>query len=495
MLNGEQAARRPWTVPALGLSWPLVVASAVFLLLLGRPQLLNDGDIYWHVVMGQWILQHLAIPLQDVYSHTLFGSRWTAHEWLSEVLFAFAFDKAGWTGVVMLAAFASALAFAAATRFFLRHLQPIYALALSVLSASLLAPHLVARPHALIAPVIVVWCVALVRARENGQAPPVLLALLMVVWGNLHGSFIVGLGLAGALALEAVLDCATTEARRRAAQGWGLFLLSALAASLSTPFGVQGLLFAIRVDQMAVALGNIGEWRSPDFQKLQPLELWLMVGGAVILARGIRLPAVRIGLVLGMLHLALKHARHADLLALAGPVLLAGPFAAQWDRVSRSAAEGHGLDRWFNSLVPPARSVTVGFVLAVLFLAGLRQMQADTLHPADAVTPQAALHAAREAGLEGPVLNAYEFGGYLIFSGVSPFIDGRTDLYGDEFVRLYLGAVNSTRPGSLQHLLKRYDIGWTLLPPQLPAVSLLDHLPGWRRVYEDATAVVHARNR
>ena len=494
MLNGEQAATSPWVSPSLGLSWPLIVASVVFLLLLGRPELLNDPDIYWHVVMGQWILQHAAIPAQDVYSHTFLGGRWTAHEWLSEVLFAIAF-KAGWTGVVILAVSATALAFAVTTRFLLRHLQPIYALAFCVLSASLLSPHLLARPHALIAPVIAVWCVELVRARENGQAPPALLALLMTLWANLHGSFIIGLVLAGALALEALVDAPTAEARRRAGQGWALFFVCALVASLGTPFGVQGLLFAVRVDQMAVALANIGEWRSPDFQKFQPLELWLLVGGAVVLARGIRLPAVRIALLLGMLHLALKHARHADLLALAGPVLLAGPFAAQWARVSRSASEGQGLDRWFNGLVPPARPVTVALVLALLVFGGVRHIQADALRPADAVTPQAALHAAREAGLQGPVLNAYEFGGYLIFSGVSPFIDGRTDLYGDEFVRRYLAAVNATQPGLLEHLLKRYEIGWTLLAPQTPAVSLLDHLPGWRRVYQDPVAVIHARVR
>ena len=36
-----------------------------------------------------------------------------------------------------------------------------------------------------------------------------------------------------------------------------------------------------------------------------------------------------------------------------------------------------------------------------------------------------------------PVLNEYNFGGFLIFNGVRPFIDGRADMYGDKFLEDY----------------------------------------------------------
>ena len=49
----------------------------------------------------------------------------------------------------------------------------------------------------------------------------------------------------------------------------------------------------------------------------------------------------------------------------------------------------------------------------------------------------AALAAARDAHVEGPVLNDFSFGGYLMFSGVQPFIDGRAELYGDAFLHEY----------------------------------------------------------
>jgi hypothetical protein len=46
----------------------------------------------------------------------------------------------------------------------------------------------------------------------------------------------------------------------------------------------------------------------------------------------------------------------------------------------------------------------------------------------------------------------------------------------------------------LPQLLADYHIDWTLLQPSDPALLLLDQLPGWRRIYTDAVAVVHVRD-
>jgi hypothetical protein len=111
----------------------------------------------------------------------------------------------------------------------------------------------------------------------------------------------------------------------------------------------------------------------------------------------------------------------------------------------------------------------------------------------DAPVPAAALAAVAAAKVSGPVLNDYGFGGYLIFSGIPPFIDGRAELYGDEFFRRYVEAM-LLQSNELPQLLDRYAIAWTLIAPERPAAILLDHLPGWRRLYADDVAVVHVRS-
>jgi hypothetical protein len=71
--------------------------------------------------------------------------------------------------------------------------------------------------------------------------------------------------------------------------------------------------------------------------------------------------------------------------------------------------------------------------------------------------------------------------------GIPTFIDGRADMYGADFFR------RQRDIAELPSLLAHYDVAWTLHEPQNPDVVLLDHLPGWRRVYADALAVVHVR--
>jgi len=110
----------------------------------------------------------------------------------------------------------------------------------------------------------------------------------------------------------------------------------------------------------------------------------------------------------------------------------------------------------------------------------------------DPVTPSSALAAAVRLGLEGPVFNSEGFGGYLTFRGIPTFIDGRAELFGNAFLAGYLKAEQGDEP-TLSELLDRYGVTWTLLKPQQGAVSRLDALPGWRRVYTDAEAVIHTR--
>jgi hypothetical protein len=91
-----------------------------------------------------------------------------------------------------------------------------------------------------------------------------------------------------------------------------------------------------------------------------------------------------------------------------------------------------------------------------------------------------------------PVFNDYAFGGLLMLEGIKPFIDGRSELYGDDFVGSYVEMMHPDR-ASLEQAFRRYEITWTILIPASPAVAVLDMLPGWRRVYVDRFAVVYVR--
>ena len=89
------------------------------------------------------------------------------------------------------------------------------------------------------------------------------------------------------------------------------------------------------------------------------------------------------------------------------------------------------------------------------------------------------------------VFNDYDFGGYLIANGVAPFIDGRTELYGEKFFVDHNNASGLMQPENLFRLLDQYQIEATLMRTQSAATKLLDHMDGWQKIYSDDIATIH----
>jgi len=138
-----------------------------------------------------------------------------------------------------------------------------------------------------------------------------------------------------------------------------------------------------------------------------------------------------------------------------------------------------------------ARVALAGSLAAALAL-GVLRLAEPIVRGDGRVAPISAL-AAVPAGLRAmPVLNGYGFGGYLIWSGVRPFVDGRADMYGGAMLGLYR-KLDAGDPATVENTLSRYRIAWTIFPPDSQTVATLDREPGWRRLYADKVAVVHVR--
>lgn len=457
---------------------PALAALLIYAVVAFAPQVLNDADTYWHLAAGQWMVDHRQILRTDVFSYTHAGKSWHAHEWLAEVIMALAYRAAGWSGLVLLYGLAAATAVALVTRRLARHLPPFSLAVALTLAFSCMAPGLLARPHLLALPLVVTWMDGLLAAREADRAPPLLLASLMALWANMHGGHVFGLGLIAPFALEALIEA---EPSRRAAvfRAWAAFGLASLAAALATPFGIAGLVYPLQLVGLNF-LPEIAEWRPQDFSKIGPFEIALMASLFVMLQRGVRIPAVRLALLLVLFHMALHQSRHQFLLGPLAAMLLADPLgrALAPDLPAPSSTR--------------ARSWITGCVVLALALAGVR-LSAPTVRIDGPRSPIAALRQVPPDLRAQPVFNAYGFGGYLIFAGVRPFIDGRSDMYGEAFSSAFFRAA---RPDAevLDKLLTRWGVSWTMLTPQDPTTRIMDRRPGWRRLYSDRYAVIHVRD-
>jgi len=213
------------------------------------------------------------------------------------------------------------------------------------------------------------------------------------------------------------------------------------------------------------------------FSHVGPMELALLTLLGLTLTRPFAMPPIRAALLIALVAMALHHSRHQVLLAILAPMLLAGPIAAAIG-ARRIGEEGRSL----------ARLALAATVAAALAISGARLMA-----PIDRVDGPGAPISALKAVPPQLALNEYSFGGYLIWSHVRPFIDGRADMYGGAMLGLYR-KLNAGDRDAMEDTLKRYDIAWTILAPDSRIVAILDHEPGWRRLYADTIAVVHVRD-
>lgn len=447
--------------------------------------LLRDSDTYWQTRVGQWILEHGAMPYTDTFSFTRAGEPWISSSWLAQVLYALVHQGPDWAGAVVL----TSLAIGATAAVFLHCLAPYFdsARAILIATAALLlsTTHFLARPHMLALPVMLAFIGGLMAAADRSKAPSWWLLPLMALWANLHGGFVLGLALIGPIGLEALWSAEPTR-RLALAVRWALFGLAALAASCCTPYGPETLLGAAKILNLGKLLSLIWEWRPADFSTFSFFEAALLGLIGVTFYRGLTLSVPRILLLLGLIWMALTHVRNIEVFAFVAPLVLAKPIAEQWGG-GKQARETEAKSWSFVTVVAALTVSAAAWATTVSFTAH---------HPFEFLpqqTPVAAVDLLRERGAKR-IFSTAPFGGYLISRDMKAFIDGRAELYGEKFVLDYFDAVEASKVGTLLHLLEEYRIDATLLNATSPAAQVLDHTEGWKRLYKDDIAVIHVRD-
>lgn len=472
-----------------GTTFVLATSLAAFAIVVVLSSALTDGDTGWHIATGAWIVAHGAVPQADPFSFTARGQPWVAHEWLSEVAMYAAWRWGGWSGLILLFGAAAAALYAIVALHALRW-QRLGGAGLMLIYLSIgLAQSLLARPHLLALPMLAGWLVVLLRARESERAPPLALALLMLVWANAHGSFVFGLALAGGFGLEALVTAPAAN-RMKAVRDWSLFGAACLIAALLTPGGIGGLLYPFYVNDLTL-LAYIAEWQPARFGGASALEVLLLSGLFFLFFRPTRIPVMRLLILLVALHLTLDHIRNQMVLVTLAVILLAEPLGRAW---------ADGADRPRPAILPriwtARRELAPILIVGLLLFAGTItwRMIAPFERTDSYGVPITALRHVPPELRRQPVFNEYSFGGLLVFHGIAPFIDGRSDMYGDDFTARYhkisMGDVRSWREADT-----RWKFGWTILPPDNALVIVLDKEPGWRRLYADKWAVIHVRDR
>lgn len=498
---------------------------AIPVLLVAWSALLNPLrrlDFWWHLKVGQLIVETGRIPNTDLFSFTAAGKPFTYPNWLAEVIFYLVWRVGGLEALVFFDALMVAGAFLlvmATVRLKCSSHRLMAVLLLVPALTFALYSNLRTQVFSFVLLAFFFWVLWNVRAgrRERWLW---LLPLLMAFWVNLHGAFVLGVGVvAGFLVSESVRrwwhgdapDTLPPALLRRLA----LVLVLCALATLLNPYGAQIYGYVRQLQQDPASQRYVTEWQPPVITSLEHVLIFfapffiVMLG---LLYSATPLDLTELGLFVGFSIFALVSTRNGIWFAIAvAPIFV-------WHMQALRIKPLAHLRRRLGLPEPPAPSsprprrenallnwilVIVLVGVTILFSPWVRPHLAnERLRPTliDPVIPVEAIAYIDEADLRGNIFHVQDFGDYMIWRlwpEQRTFIDGRVHLYPADLVEDYIAALSAR---GWEAVMEKYDIAYIFLPKPtednpdpVPLLDAVRQSREWRVLYEDEKSILFER--
>jgi hypothetical protein len=325
---------------------------------------------------------------------------------------------------------------------------------------------------------------------------------VVVLWVNLHGGFAIAFILMICYAVGEVFNRLTSTDPAADHQNWGPVrqLVTAIGVCLVVmvinPQTWRMWLYPFQTVGIGVLRDFIAEWQSPNFHQtiIQPFMVMLLLLIAAIARSGRRVDWTDLALVGALTTMSFLAVRNIAIFA-----VICTPILVRYGQLALEAQFGRLSLGQQRRLPTPFYLLNWG-LLSLVLLGGLAQIFA-TLTPAalrkaeNERFPAAAVEFIRANRPPGPLFNSYNFGGYLIYQlwpDYPVFVDGRTDLYDDQFLRNYLKT--ALAHPNWQAQLEQYDIRLILIEKNSPLDAALKATPDWNLIFEDEQAVIFQKH-
>jgi hypothetical protein len=482
----------------------IVLFLAIFTMAVRPPA---GTDTWWHLQAGRVTLEQSHILQTDRFSHTRYGSPWVNHSWLSQVILYWLFDRFSYAGLGLLM---GALVTAAFAFVYLQTEGSVFTRAFILVAAAATSAVIwSARPQLFSFLLTAVVAYLLYLFKWRGVNRLWLLPPLFALWVNLHAGYALGFMVLAAFVAGEVFN-RLLEPLIPADDpiiDWQAILWVLAIAVLSALFLVINpnttrmwtyYLETVRID---VLQDFIQEWRSPDFHllRMQPF-IWLVLG--TMAAMGFssrRVDGTDLALMSGFAYAGLLAARNIAPFALVAAPVLSRHVTAIASRSWQTGTEGIPGNRLRKPVTSAQAAINWTMLVLVVALAVVKTWQPlqTTFNEArlQETLPAGAVAWIEEHQPEGKMFNHYNWGGYLIWHlwpDYRVFVDGRTDLYGNDFLRQYL-RVQSVRPGFAQ-VLEAQDVDWVLVPSAGALSTQLACRAEWSEAYRDDVAIIWIRS-
>ena len=449
----------------------------------------DDPDMWWHLKMGQIIWTTHTIPTHDIFSYTTNHHATVPQEWLGEVTIYLAYKFAGLSGMMLwLCIFSSALLIAGYILCFLYsgNLKIAFLGAGCVWLFSTVG--LSVRPQMIGYLLLIVELILIHLGRTRNPRWFFALPFLFALWVNCHGSFFLGIVIAGAYLFSSFFHF---QSGSLIAPRWDLrtrnmlaiaFALS-IAALFLNPDGLSQVTYPLNtLFQQKLQMNVVQEWQPTPMSGQRGIGLMLVVllSFLVVITRRAELYWDELLILVAATWLGVSHARTLFAFGILAAPIFSRLLSGFWENYD-AAKDPH----WLNAIL-----MAVSLALTFFTFPSRQNLQEQV----EANSPVKAVDFIQQNHLRGPMLNDHVYGGYLIWAAPEypDFVDGRGSPFEESGVLSEFGRW-ATLEANPNDLLQKYNINFCLLTGQSPMVRVLSLLPNWKEIYSDENSVIFLR--
>ena len=449
----------------------------------------DDPDMWWHLRTGQVVWTTHTIPTTDIFSFTTNHHAWVPHEWLSQLFIYSAYQWGGYPGLMLwLCVFASAIFIAgyALCTLYSGNAKVSFLGALVIFVFATIG--LAIRPQMIGYLLLIVELILIHLGRTRNPRWFWLLPPLFALWINCHGSFFLGILVAAAILFSSFFNFQMGSLH---AKVWSLkcrktllisWLLS-LAALFVNADGVQPILYPLEtLFHLPLGLSSVEEWQPLQLNTQRGVFLLAVLGCIILLCivQRAELYLDEMILLAAGTWLAVSHTRMVFAFGILAAPILSRMIAPYWDNYNLET------DRvWPHAVLLAAAFVIIFFAFPD---------KANLTAQIEEKSPAKAVEYIQFHHLSGPMLNAYTFGGYLMWAMPEHpvFVDGRGDVFEWTGVLQQFGQW-ATLEADPNTLLDKYNIQFCLLERGSPVTFALPLTHKWKSIYADDNAVIFVR--
>ncbi|MFH1867887.1 MAG: hypothetical protein ABH843_02845 [Candidatus Omnitrophota bacterium] len=431
-------------------------------------------DFWLHLKAGEWIISNLNIPRQQLFSYAIGPAAWIDHSWLFQAIIFLIYKYGGGiNSLIILRGIMLVLPMYLAFKSIARKVSIYWLIPVAALCFHQVIKRPLLRPELFSMFFLGAYLYLLIRRSESRKI--YLIIPLQILWVNMHGYSIIGPGLMGIFLLSELIKAKVrlpfewNQAKRvKSDENFkrlvSVFLLS-IAVFIFNPYLLKGVLYPL------YAVKEIFIWPRTAYhtvQELLPFSIYNIVYrqdhltiSAIIFLFFLALithikkfDIFNLFIFLSFGSLALFANRNIGMFGIVSAFSILNTLNTKGNYTSLSTIFQHSKHirhflRAFGLILIFALVVIYLFPIHLLYgkyyVYGLSNvLKKRAFGVCKISTPEGASNFITENNIKGPIFNNFNMGAYLawkLYPEHKIFIDGRTEVYGKDFLKDYYDAL------------------------------------------------------